>query len=378
MAYYDVKHCCGHTECVQLYGPTKNREWRIHQMEQELCSECWAAELARRNAENAKKAREMELPPLQGTEKQVAWAETLRMEFIAEYERDYANRPMRVDAGLEGCSYDEYAEAMLKEPRASWWIDHKDSWWRYDMIHNVVEVARKKQGANPLQKAALEEMMMKPAVDGIKPQGAIITLESAENYVTAQCETRNEAFTKIVKELGYRWNSTKRCWRFSVSVSTGSAAERMTELGSKLLAAGFPLIVSDEAVRQKIVAGDYEPIYPRWLTRASDKLVLRWERGNDDLYAAAKALPSAHWDRDMQAISLSPKYQKAIEDFIRAYDFRVSPGAMELLEKQREAERQALLVKPTVKQAEKPKSNGLGDVLNSSREVLPELMDDDA
>ena len=56
MAYYDVKHCCGHTESVQLYGPTKNREWRIHQMEQELCSECWAAELERRNAENAKKA----------------------------------------------------------------------------------------------------------------------------------------------------------------------------------------------------------------------------------------------------------------------------------------------------------------------------------
>lgn len=378
MAYYDVKHCCGHTECVQLYGPTKNREWRIHQMEQELCSECWAAELARRNAENAKKAREMELPPLQGTEKQVAWAETLRMEFIAEYERDYANRPMRVDAGLENCSYDEYAEAMLKEPRASWWIDHKDSWWRYDMIHNVVEAARKKHVTNPLQKAALEEMMMKPE-DAEQAQDDIVTLQSADNYVTVKCEARNEAFSKAVKALGYRWDPAKLCWRFSISATTGSAAERMTELGSKLLAAGFTIIVSDEVVRQKIVAGDYEPVYLRWLTKASDDdLLLRWEDGKYKLQEAAKALPGAKWDCEWQGIIVPIKSYKAVLDFVQAYDFRIAPDAEKLIEQRREAERQALRVKPTVKHAEKPKSNGLGDVLNSSREVLPELMDDDA
>lgn len=377
MAYYDVKHCCGHVESVQLYGPTKNREWRIHQMEQELCSECWAAELARRNAENAKKAQEMELPPLQGTEKQVAWAETLRMEFIAEYERDYANRPMRVDPMLENCSNDEYAEAVLKEEtRASWWIDHKDSMWTWILIHEVVEATRKKHVANPLQKAALAEMTMKPA-DGEHAQDAVITLEHKENYIIAQCEARNKAFVSVAKDLGYQWNSVGHWWSFKLGTCTGSAEDRMAELGSKLLAAGLTIIVSDDNVRQKIIAGDYEPIYPRWLTSASDKLVLRWERGNDDLYAAAKALPGARWDHDLQGITVSSKSFKAVLDFTQAYDFRISPGATKLIEEQREVERQALLVKPTVKQSEKPKSNGMGDVLNSSREVLPELIDDD-
>ena len=375
MAYYDVKHCCGHTECVQLYGPTKNREWRIHQMEQELCSECWAAELARRNAENAKKAREMELPPLQGTEKQVAWAETLRMEFIAEYERDYANRPMRVDPMLENCSNDEYAEAALKESRASWWIDHKDSMWTWTLIHEVVEAARKKYVANPLQKAALAEMTMKPA-DGEHAQDAVITLEHKENYIIAKCEARNKAFVSVAKDLGYQWNSVGHCWLFKISAFTGSAEDRMAELGSKLLTAGLTIIVSDDNVRQKIIAGDYEPIYPRWLVKASETLLLRWERGNDKLYATAKALPSAKWSHELSGITLSPKYYKSISDFIRAYDVHVTPEAQALMDVCKEVEKQALLVKPKVKQAPAAKANGAEDLMRD-RDVLPDLKEDD-
>ena len=379
MAYYDVKHCCGHTESVQLYGPTKNREWRIHQMEQELCSECWAAELERRNAENAKKAQEMELPPLQGTEKQVAWAETLRMEFIASYERNYANRPMRVDPMLENCSNDEYAEAVLKEEtRASWWIDHKDSMWTWTLIHEVVEAARKKHVANPLQKAALAEMTMKPA-DGEHAQDAVITLEHKEDYIIAQCEARNKAFVSVAKDLGYQWNSVGHWWSFKLGTCTGSAEDRMAELGSKLLAAGLTIIVSDDNVRQKIIAGDYEPIYPRWLVKASEtSLLLRWERGNDKLYATAKALPSAKWSRELSGITFSPKYYNSIEDFVRAYDVHVAPEAQALMDVCKEVEKQALLVKPKVKQAPAAKANGAEDLMRDrDRDVLPDLEEDD-
>ena len=87
MAKYDVKFSCGHTETIQLVGKIKERERRIEWLENHgLCSECYEAEKKRQfeeqNKKAAEEAKEYGLPELSGTEKQVAWATTLRQQFI--------------------------------------------------------------------------------------------------------------------------------------------------------------------------------------------------------------------------------------------------------------------------------------------------------
>ena len=87
MAKYTVTRACGHDEVVVLFGKGRDREWRLENVEpSKLCTECYQVELARQrekeNQEAAEAAKEMSLPELTGSEKQVTWAETLRLTFL--------------------------------------------------------------------------------------------------------------------------------------------------------------------------------------------------------------------------------------------------------------------------------------------------------
>lgn len=94
MAKYDVTYSCGHTDTVQLYGKNEERERKLKWMENSLCPECykkWKCE------DNKQKAKEIlgniELPNLTGTEKQIAYAESLRDEYIIKDNMAYSTMP---------------------------------------------------------------------------------------------------------------------------------------------------------------------------------------------------------------------------------------------------------------------------------------------
>src|SRR5690554_3848949 len=86
MAKYDIIYACGHEGVVNIIGPHKDREWKLEREKEKICPECWRKhieeEMRRENEEAAKKAKEMELPELSGTPKQVAWAITLRQKLV--------------------------------------------------------------------------------------------------------------------------------------------------------------------------------------------------------------------------------------------------------------------------------------------------------
>lgn len=80
MKYYGT-YACGHEGAVDIYGPSKDREWKKENAFSRLCPEC--REKARQqerdiaNKKAAEAAAEMGLPKLTGTEKQVAWVTPL-------------------------------------------------------------------------------------------------------------------------------------------------------------------------------------------------------------------------------------------------------------------------------------------------------------
>jgi hypothetical protein len=80
MAKYDVRFSCGHTEIKDLVGKVVDRERKIEWMEsQGLCSECYRAEQTQKTTQQSKSAG---LPELEGSEKQVAWANKIRLQMI--------------------------------------------------------------------------------------------------------------------------------------------------------------------------------------------------------------------------------------------------------------------------------------------------------
>lgn len=82
MAKYTITRACGHTETVQIAGPVAGRDRRAEYEAKKLCYDCYRAEQAKkRSAESqaaAEAAKASGLPALIGSQKKIAWAETIR------------------------------------------------------------------------------------------------------------------------------------------------------------------------------------------------------------------------------------------------------------------------------------------------------------
>lgn len=92
---YTVTFSCGHEATVDLFGKTSERERRITWYEKEgICPDCYRKmkedERRQADAELAAYADKIEteynLPKLEGTEKQVAWARKIRAGVIRAWE----------------------------------------------------------------------------------------------------------------------------------------------------------------------------------------------------------------------------------------------------------------------------------------------------
>jgi len=140
MAKYDVKFNCGHTETIELYGPGKQRESKIAYYEKNgECSECYKARRQKErenmqinNQDNLSRFLEFlgveKLPDLTGSEKQIAWAESIRtkilndfiQKFTAENMENIKNHPTeRVEEARNQCAKD------FLDSSAKYWIENR-------------------------------------------------------------------------------------------------------------------------------------------------------------------------------------------------------------------------------------------------------------
>lgn len=79
---YEVTYSCGHTAVVDLVGKGIDRERKLEWMrERALCPECYKAKVA---AEHQKFESKMDFPVLSGTDKQIAYANKLRLSYAKQ------------------------------------------------------------------------------------------------------------------------------------------------------------------------------------------------------------------------------------------------------------------------------------------------------
>ncbi|WP_024821102.1 hypothetical protein [Arthrobacter sp. 31Y] len=132
-----IKYKCGHTQSTDLskvpagrrkahaYGLGKNR----------VCGRCFAAGnaegreafLAERNAQTLAEAESFEtdhdLPPLEGSEKQISWATRTRYEMLSTALEELTGN----GAMSEEDFVTRIVEPARKILKPSWWIDNKDA-----------------------------------------------------------------------------------------------------------------------------------------------------------------------------------------------------------------------------------------------------------
>jgi hypothetical protein len=133
-----ILHTCGHKEAHPFSGPkwkkAKDAEWQKGQ----ACTACWSL----KQAEEQEALCGIEgLPPLDGAERQVSWARSLRAAEIGKARM----AAWRIDQerklkGLEPATARYLAlvlPLLLAQTQASWWIDNREA----DPLEQVLDFA---------------------------------------------------------------------------------------------------------------------------------------------------------------------------------------------------------------------------------------------
>lgn len=381
MKYYE-KHACGHEGMIELVGPSSQREWRLKKYFGEECPDCQQKHRDEQNAAAAARAAEMELPKLIGTAKQVAWAESIRMNLI-DVSEAYAAAP---DKGSDPDKIAQIVGCILdNEIYASHWIDRgatrRERFLPYisDYIReNREKVTKYLEGPIPpvatATTASDAASVIRPAE--IKHDG-IATVELAQTGETTWTirafYEKNDDFRSIVTKLHLTWDSAKRCWARNVNFMSGPGEDRAAELISRLIKNGLCVQCDSAPVRELVRLGNYQPENRLWVAFKNEN-ALRFRFDRDEIMNERVRKIGARWDGEGYEIAAA-KYN-TIEEFARLYGFSVTPKAQAALRAARENVEGATVVDPTVVSQLKAKNNPLAEVLKSSREVLPDLRDE--
>jgi len=349
MAKYTVTRACGHDETVVLFGPGKNRDWRLDNVEpSKLCSECYQADLARQreesNREAAEVAKEQNLPKLTGSEKQIPWAETIRQQMLADMD-EFVYKHIKPECrnDLKLC---EAIDHIKGKTEARWWIDNRGMDMSYE-FRRLLEDAAKEVKAEKMQPPL--EIVAEAKIEAtVRPESpvteTVAEIRALEDAVEISFPERRDDFREVVKGMGYRWENS--CWCRDLTAKNGTPQDRAAEAGHRILAAGFPVRIYDEVVRAKAIAGDYEQECTRWVQlRTSEKyngwLAINWER-SDDFYKAAKRIAGARWSSP--SVVVPPENFEEVLDFAQMYGFKISEAAQEAIGAARVARENTLTV----------------------------------
>lgn len=359
MAWYEGIYSCGHDGRVNVIGPGKDRQWKIDREFSGLCPECYKKEQAEKranaNAEAAKKSAEMELPELTGTEKQIAWANTLRVSFIErinkiinEISDEDAKRGVLIRNSSEKIVVkidmirDSLYHALQSKTDAKFWIDSRklgDEEIFFRFVTDYKEYKAEEEIPEEIKTEIEEEKMnttVSPECEEKKIGVSIIEFDS-ENSILRARYIKDSDFIGVVKSFGYEWNGT--AWNKKITEFTGSADDRAAELGNKLLSSGFTVQFPNMESKDMAISGAFSPENERWVKyHVNDKqLAIVWKKRSDTLYDAAKKLPGARWKDGSMRVKV--EFYREVEDFADTMGFSISQLAKGKIEEYKQKEK---------------------------------------
>jgi hypothetical protein len=308
------------------------------------------------------------MPDLSGSDAQIKWANAIRDNLIEKL--NLQRKPELADLALR-----IVRDYVNKHTSAHFWIEN-----RYEHQRTIVDAVEKAHAAGEhlipedIKRVAAAEATITPE-NNTKP--GVVEINITENTISATY-VKDEDFRAIVKKMGYTWNGQKAAWEREFDKYRGPVSDRAAELGNKLLNAGFAVRIWDEKIRNRAITADFLPEQDKWVKlridgEYEDWLDISWDGRNDVLYNAARAIKGSRWDKG--AVVVKIEYADMVEDFASLYGFSISDRA------RRAIDEYLASLAPAVKIEQAPDVPDIGDplndILNSSREVIDDLKDED-
>jgi len=306
------------------------------------------------NREAAETAAASGLPELEGSEKQVAWANGLRNEAISRVGQQIAaaatmNNPedllgmgmMREQAQLAVYigtvgreTVDGAFEEMKLQTDARYWIDGRHEAPKDRLAEIVRMLADEAKASSPEGKAAAAAEQEAMAEATMRPPApvseTIAEISFRDGKLYARYEERSEALNTTLKTLGFTWDPAANAWsRRYQPAMMGEVEDCLAETAHELLAGGFVVALHDPAARTKAVDRTYEPEHRRWVSlvvggQEAGKFRLLWPR-TEDFYREFRGLPGAAYRAGACVVPVTSRDE--VLDFAATHGFRLTAGA---------------------------------------------------
>ena len=383
---YVVTHSCGHEEEVNLVGSSRDRERKLAWLESQPCRACQEEAAAKRNKEREK---ELGLPDLEGSEKQISWATTIRLERFKELDEFIKACEGSLEAGAKKLKEAEekgaeavamveqkiarYEERLRKAMAAlevvstmtdsHWWINHRNG-YLVEFFEACKELEDQKKEEEIEAETAPEAVVMQPEA----PKTTTVAELKAKDGLILMLSDKDETIRLAVKAHGFSWNIGKRAWVKRVTEMTGKAEDLLADTARILLEAGIP-VKGPASLKEALESGNYEPECHRWVavSEGGDKLAINQIKGVSN-YPAGKET----WRGDY--ILVSPNLWREVREFAGLNGYKITRKADEMLRKAEEATVSIKLARP---QGEAGGADKLKEILESSRDILDDLKEED-
>ena len=377
-------------------------EWMISSGH--VCHDCLTANRTAENQKAAAANAAAGLPSLLGTEKQIAWAESIRASILAQIDaietallllsegRKDASAAANRDAGFWARETEFLksnrqggivklttwlAEMLRSQDKATWWIDNRDTDPR-DLVQQLAEPCTDPAAASTdgeaLSAATIQpETPLSNTVATVSIQAQQILIEFAE---------KRDDFRQLVKfTLGYRWNGN--AWALIVGPTHGAPEDRAAEAIHAMLNAGFIVCCLDTTVRSRALDASFEPRYPRWISYCTSGkwagyLCVGWfdENNDDGLHGDLGTIAGAQKSYyQARCWFVRPEEYAALRDFAERHQFRLTPDAERQLAYTETQEHARLLAKD-LPEARRANAQSQADDLSVPEGIHHELRDD--
>lgn len=301
MAWYYGTYACGHQGRVNVIGKMSERQWKIDRHFGRICEECRKKEREEESKKAEEISKEFDFPDLQGTDKQIAWANTIRLDF---YNLCNKNKVL-VD------------DIIIHETAAKFWIDN-----RYNLNLDFPQIYNQAAKKRKREKEVISADSVKP--ENVKHDG-VVEIVNIGNKIVLRYE-KDQDFVDTVKSKKYQWDSWEKYWYRNLTETTGKFSDRAAEIGNLLLKNGFAICIHDPEITKKAIDGIFEEECARWIysTRNTSLLAIDWGCKNDELYRKAKQI-GAQWDGSFMRINVS--HYKKVERFAEENNFKFTTAA---------------------------------------------------
>lgn len=125
----NIVRACGHTEKIKVYGPYRQRDAALAREQGKVCAACYAAQKDEERAAAAQAAAQAAqaagLPALQGTPKQIAWAEQIRSTALAAVDQFLSLQGEARRQDPRWAQVEAAVAALRNQAQAAWWIDRR-------------------------------------------------------------------------------------------------------------------------------------------------------------------------------------------------------------------------------------------------------------